>query len=289
MRDLYTEVSALTKDIASALGKDTSDLTSLAKTLGRSENDLAAGIKALVGEKTVTAANIKDAISKLDVGGDGLTAIERDQRTAARDAFANSLKDVTPPAPSAKYFSWTDGARALGAFGAFSATVYSALDGKNKADQSNATPRTITKVEYYKDNKDTLLITFDPPMRILIVDDLVISGSATDPSMDGPCKASASVNDGQIVVAFNNEFKTLTAGGQIKVTTTTANQAAADVGDTAKTAGTAVGGVVGGVGSGVFSGLGGAFGGLFGSGTNPIYVIAGCCCCILMIMMFAMR
>jgi hypothetical protein len=280
MRDLYTVASTAAKDLVKIIGKSDDEFANLAKSLGKSADELADDLFKKIGKNDdVNSKNIKVAIQNLDVGGDAT-------KKAARKAFAESI-DTTV---DAKYFTWTQAAQAAGATGGFSATVYSALSGANKAEQSNATPRKITKVEYYQDNKDTLLITFDPPMKILVADDLVISGSATDPSMDGPCKASISVNDGQIVVAFNNEFKTITAGGEIKVTTTVANQAADIVGDAAKTAGTAVGGVVGGVGGGIFSGLGGAFGGLFGSGTNPIYVIAGCCCCILIIIiMITMR
>jgi hypothetical protein len=128
------------------IGKSDDEFANLAKSLGKSADELADDLFKKIGKNDdVNSKNIKVAIQNLDVGGDAT-------KKAARKAFAESI-DTTV---DAKYFTWTQAAQAAGATGGFSATVYSALSGANKAEQSNATPRKITKVEYYQDNKDSI-------------------------------------------------------------------------------------------------------------------------------------
>jgi len=155
--------------------------------------------------------------------------------------------------------------------------LYTYYQANQAAEESNNTPRGITKIEYSSASSRSIVkITFTPAMRILQTDDLTFRGTKTTPSIDGPATVKSVFSNSQIEVDFGSTVLTvLTPGGEIDVRTTVAAQAAASVNDAGENLGNAAGG-----------GLSGFLNGLFpflkdmGDSTKWIIFILCCLCCI---------
>jgi len=170
---------------------------------------------------------------------------------AAQDAAHTAAEDA---ARNASKMSATDAAKYAAAAAAAGLGLYTYIQSNNAADQSNNTPRTITKVQ--ADTGTAVKITFTPALRIVMNDQLTISGSQTTPKIDGSATPTSIITDSQIVIDPGVSITTFTAGGTINVKTSTSNQAADSVAQAAKTVGTTVGGAGSDLLSGLFQGLG---------------------------------
>ena len=155
-----------------------------------------------------------------------------------------------------------DAAKYAAAAAALGLGLYTYIQAKDEADESNNTPRGITKVEYSSSSSQNVVkITFTPSIRILMADDLTFRETKTTPPMDGPAVPKKIFSNNQIEVDFGStNIVSLQPGGFIDVKTTPANQAAADVGDAGEALGSGLGSGLGGLFSGLFEGLGLGFG-----------------------------
>ena len=105
--------------------------------------------------------------------------------------------------------------------------------------KSSETDRTITKVEA---SSDDIKITYTPSIEILESDLIDISGSKTDPSIDGNgISIVSSISSSQIKITPNSAVTTFTPGGKIIVHTSFGAQLGATVRDTIKSGGDAAG------------------------------------------------
>jgi hypothetical protein len=244
----------------SAVGKDAGKIAAkdAGKTAAKDAGAAAAKDAGKIAAKDAAGAAAKDA-GKI-AAKDAAEASAKDAAKAAgKDASKMSAKDV------AKY---TAGAAALGL------GFYTYLNASDAADASNSTPRGITKIE--AGDGTSVKITFTPTIRIVMGDQLTISGTKTKPSLDGPAIPKTILSDGQIVIDPGTKLTDMTAGGTINVKTTPENQVA----DSAGGAATLLGNTVGGVGKGL---LGGLFDGL-GLGEYATYIAWGCgILCLLII------
>jgi len=202
-------------------------------------------------------------------------AAENAAKGAAENAAKDSAKSAAEDAAknSSKYTA-ADAAKAAAAASALGLGAYTYLNAKDAADKSNSTPRTITKVE--AGTGTALKITFTPAIRIVMNDQLTISGTKTTPSFDGSYTPVTVITDGQITIDPGKSTSQLAPGGTINVKTSVSNQGADSIGQAATTLGTTAGDV----GSGLFSGL---FNSL-GLGQYATYIEWGCgilCCLII--------
>jgi len=177
--------------------------------------------------------------------------------------------------------SWTPSQKAAAAAAVVGTgiTVDMYLNASDRADESNKTPRTITKVE---SDQGKLNIYFSPVLAILKTDSITINGSKTDPSIDGPQEILSVVSDSQIVIN-GKSLKANTPGGTISVTTTVGNQLSSSVSSGGEAVGNTIGGGLGGITSGLFSGI-------FGDNFNMDYIKWGCgilCCLIICIIIMS--
>ena len=169
----------------------------------------------------------------------GQEAAER----SAREAAERAGKDYTKYAAAAA-------AAGVGLY------VYGSAS--DAAEESNNTPRNITKVE--KKDGTVYTVYFDPAIKILQADSISISGSQTTPSIDGPQSVASVVGDNRITIDFGNELTSNTPGGSIQVTTTVGAHTSDTVASAAAAVGGAAGGGIGGALQGALGGLGSALG-----------------------------
>jgi len=167
---------------------------------------------------------------------------EQAAEQAAKQAAENAAKNASK-------ISAADAALYAGAAAAAGLGLYTFIEADAAANESNNTPRGITKIEYSSpSSKSVLKITFTPAMRILLGDDLKFRETKTQPLIDGPATVKSVTSNSQIEVDFGSTQVTdLTPGGFIDVKTTTAAQAAAIVSDAGDTLGDAGGGFLGGL------------------------------------------
>jgi hypothetical protein len=171
-------------------------------------------------------------------------ATKQASEQAAKDAAEQAAKKASKISPEdvAKYAA---GAAAAGL------GLYTYIKAKDAADQSNNTPRGITKIEYASStSKSMLKITFTPSIKILLADEITFRETKTTPALDGVRTVNKVISSSQIQVDFGSDkITTLDPGGFIDVKTTVAAQAGANIADTGRD-----------LGSGFFDGLGLGFG-----------------------------
>lgn len=180
-------------------------------------------------------------------------AAEEAAQKAAKEAAEKSAKEAAEKAGK-------DYGKYIGAAAAAGAGLYLYGSSADAADESNNTPRDITKIEKTQDEGFIYNIYFDPAIKILLTDAISISDSKTTPSIDGPQTVASVLGNNKITIDFGKELTSNTPGGAIKVTTTTQGQLDDTITETAKGVGSAAGGGIGGVLGGAFGGLGKALG-----------------------------
>jgi hypothetical protein len=173
------------------------------------------------------------------------TAAERAARLAAEQAAETAAEQA---AKKAAKTSAKDAALYAGAAAAAGLGLYTYIEAKERADESNNTPREITKVEYSSDSQSVLKITFTPALRILLSDDLTFRDTQTTPVINGPATVKDVLSNSQIEVDFGStQVVSLQPGGYIDVKTTVSGQAGALVGDAGDALGDAGGNFLGGL------------------------------------------
>jgi hypothetical protein len=219
----------------------------------------------------------RDAASK--AARDAASKAARDAaEKAARDAAEKAAKDAAEKAAKkASKLSASDAAKLAAAAAAAGLGLYTYSAASDAADESNKTPRGITKIEYASsDSQSVLKITFTPSIRILSGDDLTFRETKTTPVIDGPATVNSVVSNSQIVVDFGTLVVTdLTPGGYIDVKTTIGSQAAGLAGDAGADLGEAGGNFLGGAGSGFLGGLMPDW--LTNSGSTVKWILIACC------------
>ena len=168
------------------------------------------------------------------------TAAQRSARLAAEAAAETAAENA---ARKASKLSAQDAAMYAAAAAAAGLGLYTFIEADSAANESNNTPREITKVEYSSSNSQSVLkITFTPALRILLGDDLTFRDTQTTPVINGPATVKDVFSNSQIEVDFGStQVVSLQPGGYIDVRTTTAAQAAALAGDAGDTIGDAGG------------------------------------------------
>ena len=177
-------------------------------------------------------------------------AAEQAARQAAEQAAEQAAKQAAEnAAKNASKLSAKDAAMYAAAAAAAGLGLYTYIEANDAAEESNKTPRGITKIEYSSpSSKSVLKITFTPAMRILLGDDLTFRETKTTPLIDGPATVKSVTSNSQIEVDFGStQVMDLTPGGFIDVKTTAAAQAAAVITDAGDTLGDAGGGFLGGL------------------------------------------
>jgi len=230
-------------------------MAALAKNLG---GDAIAKAAREAREEAIAAAAAKAAKG---VGGDlagdvgakaAKEAAEEAAQKAAKEAAEKSAKEAAEKA--GKDYSKYIGAAGVAAAGG----LYLYGSAADATDESNKTPRDITKIE--KKEGFVYTIYFTPAIRILQTDAITISGSKTTPLIDGPQTVASVLGDNKITIDFGKELTANTPGGAIQVTTSISAQAGDAVNTAATTLGNAAGGGLGGILGGAFGGLGNALG-----------------------------
>lgn len=205
-----------------------------AKVAGEDAAKIASEDAAKVAAKDAAKVASKDAAK---------VAAEDAAKTAAEDAAKNASK-----------MSAKDAAKYAAAAAAAGLGLYTYIQSNDSADKSNSTPRTITNVQ--ADTGTAVKITFTPALRIVMNDQLTISGSQTTPKIDGSATPTSIITDSQIVIDPGVRITSFTPGGTINVKTSPSNQASDSVSQAAKTVGNTAGGVGSDLFSGLFQGLG---------------------------------
>jgi hypothetical protein len=211
---------------------------------------LAAEDAAKVGAEDAAKVASKDA-AKAGAEDAAKTASKDAAKTAAEDAAKNAAEDA---AKNASKLSAKDAAKYAAGAAAAGLGLYTYIQSNDAADKSNSTPRTITQVQ--ADSGTAVKITFTPALRIVMNDQLTITGSKTMPSIDGSSTPTSVITDSQIIIDPGVHVSSFTPGGTITVKTSTGNQASDSVAQAAKTVGTGAGGAGADLLSGLFSGLG---------------------------------
>jgi len=173
-------------------------------------------------------------------------AAEQAARQAAQQAARQAAEQA---ARNAAKISAKDAAMYAAAAAAAGVGLYTYVQANDAAEESNRTPRGITKIEYSSaSSRSVLKITFTPAMRILLGDDLNFRDTQTTPVINGPATVKSVTSNSQIEVDFGStQVTALTPGGFIDVTTTAGAQAAAVVSDAGENLGDAGGGFLGGL------------------------------------------
>jgi hypothetical protein len=156
--------------------------------------------------------------------------------------------------------------------------LYTYGQGADEADKSNSTPRGITLITSNTGTKYD--VSYSPAIRILKSDSMVISSSNTVPKIDGPQVVSNVISDSRIVIDFGVILTSNAIGGSIKVTTTAADQALADVADAAAAAAATVTDT----GKNFFSGLLDTLG-INGDTFKWVGIALGIVCCLIITFM----
>ena len=231
------------------------------------------------------AADSAEVLAKNATADGGEVLAKNATADGAQVAAKNSTKEAAQAAAkdtgkgiSRKTAIAAAGAAALLAGGAILLGTSTAA-----ADKSNNTPRNIVDVKADPEDSEVLIITFEPDIKILISDAIVVTGSQTTPSIDGAPTIVDALNSSQISVLNDNNVTEFKAGGSIQVTTTVADQAA-------DAAGTLTGAATSIVGSAAAGATGGLFKGIFGPGgltgflkKYKIYFIIFCACILALV------
>lgn len=180
-------------------------------------------------------------------------AAKESAEKAAKESAEKSAKEAAEKAGK-------DYGKYIGAAAAAGVGLYLYGSSADAADESNNTPRDITKIEKTQDEGFIYNIYFDPAIKILLTDAISISDSKTTPSIDGPQTVASVLGNNKITIDFGKELTSNTPGGAIKVTTSVSAQAGDSVNTAATTLGNTAGGGIGGIFNGAFSGLGKALG-----------------------------
>jgi hypothetical protein len=129
-----------------------------------------------------------------------------------------------------------------------------AINAQKNADRINSTSYTITSIKPNATRTKTI-ITFTPTDSFTVQDTVTISGSNSQPSIDGSFPVEP-VSPGIIIIPAT--IQSPGTAGQLKCFTTLGAQAATNVGTTVASVGKTAGQVAGDIGGGFFSGLLGA-------------------------------
>lgn len=233
--------------MASLATRQASELA--AEQAGRQAGATAAAQAGKAGRDAAAAAAAK---AGRDAAADAAAAAAAKlvAKKAAKEAAEKAAKEAAEQAAKkASKISAADAALYAGAAAAAGLGVYTYIEANDAAEESNKTPRGITKIEYASSSsKSVLKITFTPAMRILLGDDLKFRETKTTPVIDGPATVKSVASNSQIVVDFGStQVTNLKEGGFIDVTTTAGAQAAALVTDAGENLGDAGGGFLGGL------------------------------------------
>lgn len=213
----------------------------------------AAGIRAaagtganVVGDAGTDAAQaaLRRAAARQTAEATTGAAAQAAARTQARNLAEIGAEEAAEAAArKSSKMSASDAAMYAAGAAAAGLGLYTFIEADAAANESNNTPREITKVEYSSSSSQSVLkITFTPALRILLSDDLTFRDTQTTPVINGPATVKDVFSNSQIEVDFGStQVVSLQPGGYIDVKTTAAAQAAALVGDAGDTIGDAGG------------------------------------------------
>ena len=202
---------------------------------------------------------------------------------SAKDAAEQSAKDAAEKsAKDAAEKAGKDYAQYAAAAAAAGLGLYLYGSSADAADQSNNTPRGITKISPSGDSDTAYRIDFDPAIKILLADSIKFQSSNTTPSVDGPQSVASVISDSAITVDFGTSLDQYGPGGTIKVTTSVGSQAEDTVTQGAASVGSAVGGAAGGAAGGLFGGLSKGLG-ISTSTLKKIGIALAVVCCLIIV------
>ena len=199
-------------------------------------------------------------------------ASEKAAKQSAEDATEKAAKEAAEK--EGKDYAMYAAAAALAGIG-----LYTYGKGADEAEKSNNTPRGITMITSNTGTKYD--VSYNPAIRILKADSMVISSSNTVPKIDGTQVVSSVIGDSKIVIDFGVTLTSNAAGGSIKVTTTPEDQAGADIADAAAAAAAAAKDVAGDFLSGILDTLG-----ISADTFKWIGIVLGVICLLVMGFMF---
>lgn len=245
-------MSTLTKAVTGAAGDAAGAAAAKAAREAAEEAAQKAAAKAATGAAGDAAAKAAKESAEKAAAKAAKEAAEEAAQKAAKEAAEKSAKEAAEKA--GKDYSKYIGAAGVAAAGG----LYLYGSAADATDESNNTPRDITKIE--KKEGFVYTIYFTPAIKILQTDAITISGSKTTPLIDGPQTVASVLGNDKITIDFGKELTANTPGGAIQVTTSISAQAGDSVNTAATTLGNAAGGGLGGILGGAFSGLGNALG-----------------------------
>ena len=256
--------TAVFKDVGESAAKDAA--AAAAKDAAKAAADDAA---------KAAAKDAAEAAGKTAAEDAAKAAAEDAAKAAAKDAAEASAKDAAKAAgKDVSKMSAKDAAKYAAGAAALGLGVYTYMNASDAADKSNSTPRGITKIEAATGT--AIKITFTPAIRVVLGDQLTISGTKTTPTLDGSATPTTILSDGQIVIDPGTKLTDMTVGGTINVKTTPGNQATDSLAQAATLTGDTVVDTTGGMFDKLFDTL--------GLGDYATYIKWGCgVLCLLLI------